>query len=146
MRLVRITTQKWRLGWLSLLLFALGMPAAGMVPPEEVAQPGASAQALPFRDGSLISKGGAFRVLAVTAGGVALVWIGALGLRRVVLGRHERAATQRHIRILETCRLSPRSALVLLRVRDKEVLLGQWSEGLVVLHVDDSNDDALQQS
>src|SRR5262245_30531757 len=98
--------RRWLVVWLTLLALALGAPAVDAAPDEgRGAAP--SPKELPFRESPLISQETVARVAAVTLGGVALVWVGALGLRRFVLRSQSGDASGRRIRVLETYRLSP---------------------------------------
>jgi len=123
---------------LALALFAAlaGAPmvvrAAGEGASAQVREAAAPAPAgVPFRRGPLLPGATLLRVAAVTAGGVGLVWLAALALRRRVQGAAPRAG--RRIRVLETQRLTGRTNLLLVRLGDRELLLGETGNHLVLL-------------
>lgn len=126
------------------LLFALASTwlALGTAAAEVAAIDAGAPGSVPFREGSVLSTGAVLRVVGVTAGGVLLVWLGAHALRRSVLGPSRAVTGERGIEVLETQRLSPRASVVLLRVRDREVLVGQSGENLVVLHEREADGNA----
>jgi hypothetical protein len=118
-----------------LIALLLAAPAIGGGPPADTATgPAPVAEDVPFRKGPVLSAASLVRVAAATAGGVLLVWVATLALRRTVFAGNAKGVAQRRIRVLETRRLSPRTTLTLVRVGDREVLLGQSGDRLVRLH------------
>ena len=116
---------------------AIVLASALLPPPGMAAEPAApraaeaqSVQAIPFRKDDDIG-GMALNVglgLAVAIGaGVAALYL----LRRYLAGIQK--APGRRLRVIETVRLGPRSALILVEVDGRSLLIGQQGDALSVL-------------
>lgn len=95
-----------------------------------VPAPPPAAQPIPYRRDESV---GAMALDVVGVLGVSLaVGVGALVLLRRWLGRSQ-AAPGRRLRVVETVRLTPKSALFLVELDRRTLLIGQQGDSLVVL-------------
>lgn len=119
------------------LAAAVATPCAAQ-PEERPEAPAPAARGVPFRDEPALSSATLWRVAVATAGGLLLVWLAASALRRYGFSALSPPAEPRRIRVLETRRLSPRATLVLIRLDEREILMGHAGDRLVVLSQGDA--------
>jgi len=88
---------------------------------------------LPLRTDPVVTGGTLARVVAATSAGLVLVWLAILALRRWGFGVGGASVPGRRIQLLEARRLTRGASLLLVRIGDRDVLLGQTGDRLVML-------------
>lgn len=110
-------------------------------PGVEAPSPRDSAQALPFKRNEPVSAGLLGRIavsgIALLLLAFALLYV----LKKYVLRIGAGPSLGRHIRVLETQRLTPKTILFLVQVGSRRILLAQTAEGITVLDKSDAPAD-----
>lgn len=131
---------------LLLIVAVLYVPSAAAqeAPPEETTSTAAAPDetGLPLRrDNGMLTPSRLTRVGAVLLLGIGLALAAAFALRRWM--RPSAIGTDRRIEVIEARRATPQLTLVLVRVGDREFLVGQSGSAVALLHAQTlHNDDA----